>query len=326
MIDFLSLFKSTDAYKIIKAEKEADRLSHAYLLVCGDGENYIEYLKIIAKIIACKDGAPCGECRCCRLIDGGMYPDLTIYPAGDIVLSADANDLIEQSYIKPIEGANKIFIINRGETMNGSVQNKLLKTIEEPPKNVHVIIGAITESAILPTVKSRVRKLEIPPFSDKTLYAALKEEYSDEERLKEAIACGDGTVGAAQKNYNDEKFKKTVDVVAETITGLTSSKKLLYYSNKICTLNQPVEEVLSVMEQLFTDMLYNLSGKSELVRNANRIKTLSSADGFNRGAVINALDKITEAKKRKSFNATDQSVTEWLLFQILEGKFKWRKF
>ena len=52
--------------------------------------------------------------------------------------------------------------------------------------------------------------------------------------------------------------------------------------------------------------------------------TEKGAKGFNSGAIIHALDKISEARKRKKFNANPQMLTEWLMLQILEGKFKWQ--
>ena len=57
--------------------------------------------------------------------------------------------------------------------MNASAQNKLLKTLEEPPKNVHILLGATSEYPLLATLKSRVKKLEIPPFDNQTIYKAL---------------------------------------------------------------------------------------------------------------------------------------------------------
>jgi DNA polymerase-3 subunit delta' len=72
--------------------------------------------------------------------------------------SEEVNELIEESYLKPIEGDKKIFIVNRAESINHVAQNKLLKTLEEPPKGVHIIMGATNEHALLPTIKSRVKK------------------------------------------------------------------------------------------------------------------------------------------------------------------------
>lgn len=324
MVDFLSLLKSTNAYKMFTGEKESNRLSHAYLIVCPDQDSLLEYLKIFASIILCKDGNPCGECRTCRLIDKG-FPDLKIYPAGESVLTEDIIDLISESYIKPIETDKKIFIIDRAETMNASAQNKLLKTLEEPPKNVYIILGATSEYPLLQTVKSRVRKIEIPTFSDKTLKAVLKEDCPDLERLFEAVSCGDGTVSKAYKNYHDQDLNTNIETAIDMLINMKSSRNVLEYSTKISALKCDATEFISITEILLRDMLVGVSGEKELIVNPKAYERLKSAEGFNQGAIVYALDKINEARKRKKFNANDAMLIEWLLFQILEGKYKWRK-
>ncbi len=324
MTDLGLLVKDTGAYKIIKGDIGANRLNHAYLLITPDGENLLGYLKIFAKLIACDNGG-CGECRTCRLIDENRYPDVTVYPSEgkDAVLVEDISSLIEASYVKPLESDKKIFIINHAETMNASAQNKLLKTLEEPPKNVHILLGATNEFTLLSTLKSRVKKLEIPSFGKDKLFSALKEDCPDEAKLFRAIACSDGTVGKTKALYGDENLKEVLDVVAKTIINMQSSSEVLEYSVKIGELND-LDSFLSALELTLRDMLVGLSDVGSVNNNEiySRVKT---ADGYTEGALIYALDKINEAYRRKKLNANAQMLTEWLLFQILEGKYKWRK-
>ena len=75
----IELIKSTNAYKIISGDKKRESLSHAYLIVCADGESLRDYLKIFAKLIAC-DNDGCENCRTCRLISSEQYADCTFYP------------------------------------------------------------------------------------------------------------------------------------------------------------------------------------------------------------------------------------------------------
>ena len=154
---------------------------------------------------------------------------------GENYNTEDVNTLTEECYIKPVESDIKIFIINHGETMTTQAQNKLLKTLEEPPKNVFILIGATNSYAFLPTVLSRVNKVEIPQFSDETLFNALKEEYADHEKLKTAISCGDGTVGKAVALYGDEATEKAVKDFL-SVAVLTSKKMM------------EVEEAMKVIE------------------------------------------------------------------------------
>ena len=325
MIDLFGLLKDTGAYKTVKGDKENGRLSHAYLILTPDGANLGEYLKIFARLAFCNFVEPCFNCRACKLIEENAYSDLIIYPKKETVLAEDINSLIEESYLKPVEADKKIFIINHAETMNASAQNKLLKTLEEPPKGVHIFLGATSEFPLLPTVLSRVKKLEIPAFSAEKLKNALKEECPVLERLESAVACGDGTVGKALSLYGDENLKSITDLAVDILVNMKSSKDLLFYSTKVLSSKCDLSEFLSVLELLLRDMLMISQGKEDLVAAKSAVSALKKAERFKTGAIIHALECITEANKRKKFNANPTMLVEWLLFQILEGKYKWQK-
>ena len=325
MIDLYSLVKDTSAYLTIKGEKESGRLSHAYLILTADGQNLREYLKIFARLMACDDAEPCGTCRNCKLIQDDAHTDVIFYPRQNkLINTEEVTSLIEESYIKPIETDKKIFVLVGAEQMNAQAQNKLLKTLEEPPANVHILLGATSEFPLLPTIKSRVKKLEIPSFSKEKIFNALKGDYPDTERLHSAIACGDGTVGGAIRLYEDKHLQDVISLSAEVICDMQSSAQVLEYSTKIINLKCDLDEFLSAQELLFRDMLVGLDDES-LVLNRNTYLEIKDAKGFSRGAIVYALDSIAQAKKRNKFNANPTMLIEWVLFKILEGKYKWQK-
>ena len=325
MIDFLSLVKKTSASKIIKNDKDLNRLSHAYLVVCRDKVYLKEYLKTFAKIMACKAEDACDECRVCKLVAEENFSDVQFFPLGDKgVTTEDVNVLIEESFIRPLESDKKIFVITSPEQMSAVVQNKLLKTLEEPPKNVHIIIGTCSEFSLLPTLLSRVRKLEIPQFSEDVLLNALKDQ-ADEQTLRLAISSCDGTVGDAVALLGDENISITTELVADLLNNMKASKDVLSYSVKVGALKGGLDQFLSVLSIAMRDILAGLSGKADSVINPALYNKVKDTSGFNEGSAVYALEKITEAMKRKKFNTNGTMLIEWLLFQLLEGKFKWRK-
>ncbi len=327
MIDLSALIKKTNAYKIIQGDKKAKRLSHAYLILTNDGDMLKNYLMAFAKLMCCENDEPCHECRTCSLIDKGLHPDVLVYPKTDGAIGTeDINSLIEESYLKPIECDKKLFVIVGAENMNASSQNKLLKTLEEPPKNVHILMGATSEFALLSTIKSRVKKLEIPPFDNEILIEALKDECPDQEKLLTAVNSGDGTIGKALALYGDEGLLSVTELVVDVLVNMNSSSQVLEFSNKILQPKIDLTQFLSTLELMLRDMLVFYQGKSDIVFNKSLIKALQKAQKFNTGAIIHALESITEAEKRKKFNMNPTMLVEWLLFQILEGKYKWQKF
>ena len=326
MIDLSSLIKKTNAFKIISGDKKANRLSHAYLILTSDKEMLSEYLKFFAKVIACDDYEPCLECRVCDLIDKEAHPDVLFYPKQkESISSEEVNELIEESFLRPIECEKKVFVLLNAQLMNASAQNKLLKTLEEPPKNVHILLGATSEFALLPTIKSRVKKLEIPAFDNQTIIEALKNHCPDYERLCSAVYCGDGSVGGALSLYNDEKLTSITELVVDILVNMNSSSQILRYSSKILKDNVDISQFLSVLELLLRDMLIADQGQDKLVNNKIIIEKLKKAQKFNTGALLYALDTVIKAQQRKKFNMTPTMLIEWVLFQILEGKYKWQK-
>ena len=124
---------------------------------------------------------------------GNSATDCVFYPKdGDKIKTADSDDLVSKTIVKPIENDLRLFVLCGAENMTAEAQNKILKTLEEPPENVCILIGASSDATILPTVKSRVKRLDIPPFSDSEIEDALKEEYPDAKKRESAIALGGG--------------------------------------------------------------------------------------------------------------------------------------
>jgi DNA polymerase-3 subunit delta' len=326
MIDLASLLYKTPAYRTFLGDKENGRLSHAYLIVSHDQQFLGEYLKLFALTAVCDNAKPCLECRACKLVLAGAHPDVIFYPQKEgAVLAEDVNSLIEQSYVKPLESKKKIFVINNADTMNVSAQNKLLKTLEEPPQGVHILLGANSEFPLLATVKSRVRKLDISNFNDSELAAALSADCPDTEKLKRAIACGDGSVGKALSLYGDENLKAVTDYAFSVLADMQSSKDLLKFSTAFSALKVDVSEFLSVLELLLRDLMVIHNGRADLVNNSDLLNRLKTIKGFCGGSIIHALECVNQAYKRKKFNANATMLVEWLLFQILEGKYKWQK-
>ncbi len=326
MIDLLSILKGTNAYKTVLGDKKRGTLSHAYLILTADGEFLGEYLKLFSSLMLCDESEPCGKCRKCRLITEGAFVDLIGYPkSGESITAEEVTELIEESYVKPIEGDKKLFVINHAERMNLSAQNKLLKTLEEPPKGVHILLGATSEFSLLSTVLSRVKKLEISPFDKGALFDALIEDYPDDERLEKAIACGDGTIGKAVALYSSGKLREISALAQEILTEMKSSSEVLDYSTRVLKISENAEEFISVLELMLRDMLILSEKKQDLVFDKDGKTNLSGAKGFNTGAIIYALDSLAEARERKKFNATPTMLVEWILFKILEGKYKWQK-
>lgn len=316
------LIERTNAYRVVENDKKHG-LFHAYLLLSKDAKRLREDMKVFAKLIMCENGG-CGECRVCRLIDKETHADVKFLPEkGDKILTEDVNALIEESYVKPLEEDKKLFLIVGADKMPAVAQNKLLKTLEEPPKNVVIFLGASNEYALLPTVRSRVKTLSIPLYGEKELFDALKDECPDSEKLRLAVSSGDGTIGRAKELYGDAKLESLFDFTAEMLVNMNSSRDVLGYSAKIMKMRESISDIFNIASLYFRDMLAESEGAK--ADNPAALEKVRGASGFKRGALVYALEKTALAVRRASYNANETMLVEWWLFAILEGKHIWQK-
>ncbi len=308
------LIKTTNAYKIIAGDKKRKTLSHAYLIVCPDGEFLRDYLKVFARLIACENDG-CNNCRICRLISSEGYADCTFYPEeGKKILTADVDDLLSKTYIKPIENLTRIFVLSNVENMNTAAQNKILKTLEEPPENVCILMGATGDYTLLPTVKSRVKRIDIPPFGEKVLKNTLIGEFTDIKKLDKAISLGGGKLSEIKKIYNDNETEKTATLCREILTQMKSSKDVLKFSSKV-----DKDNLLAFIAEMKVEVMRVLKQKKAgLCNNAD-------LNEFKVGALIAIEDLLSTKERAVAFSANTQMTVDSILFGILEEKHRWQK-
>ncbi len=319
-MDFSSLIQNTKAYKIFLGDKRGGTISHATLVVCDDGELLEEYLKVFLKTLMCEEDRFCGRCRVCKLIDAKQFEDVKFYPTDEgKILTKDVDEIVEKSYLKPLEGDKKAFVLLNAQDMNAQSQNKLLKTLEEPPKNTYIIMGATSTFTLLPTLLSRVKRLDILPFTEEEIYTALSPQCEDELRLKSAVGLANGKVSEAIKKYSNDEIIKVEGLVFDLLTKMKSSKDVALYSSKIDKTN--VKDVISISSRVISDLLRYKSGVE--VSSPYNLQALAS--GYTVGALIHFSDKLREVEKALYFNGNVQALVDSLLFGLLEGKYKWSK-
>jgi DNA polymerase III delta' subunit len=162
---------------------------HAVLLVGPAGIGKTTLALDLAAGLLCTahdvESRPCGVCRACRLVASGGHPDLHwIGPEGpgrQVVIGGPGarargiRDLIGELALLPVEGGARIAIIDAAHRMNEDAQAALLKTLEEPPSGVTLILCADAEEPLLPTIRSRCARLRLGPVGIREVEAILEE-------------------------------------------------------------------------------------------------------------------------------------------------------
>ena len=134
-----------------------------------------------------------------RRVEHGSHPDLTwVVPTGAHVMRVEdvEEPVVSAATRTPFEASKRVFVLERVDTMNDEVANRLLKTLEEPPEFVHLILLTDALSQVIETVVSRCQLVRFDPLPHELVAAALQAEGVPAER---AAACGRLALGNAAR-------------------------------------------------------------------------------------------------------------------------------
>lgn len=140
-----------------------DKISHAYLFTGPRGTGKTSTARILAKSLNCINGptiTPCGECESCKAVTNSVPIDVIEIDAASNRSVEDAHNILEKVQYAPVQGKYKIYIIDEVHMLTTQAFNALLKTLEEPPKNVIFILATTESHKVLDTIKSRCQRFD----------------------------------------------------------------------------------------------------------------------------------------------------------------------
>lgn len=142
---------------------QANRISHAYLFTGPRGTGKTSTARIFAKSLNCVNGPtvnPCNECENCKNITNSIPIDVIEIDAASNRSVSDADEIIQKVALAPVQCRYKIYIIDEVHMLTNHAFNALLKTLEEPPKNVIFILATTEVHKVLDTIKSRCQRFD----------------------------------------------------------------------------------------------------------------------------------------------------------------------
>ena len=142
---------------------ELNKISHAYLFTGPRGTGKTSTARILAKSLNCINGptvTPCEECESCKSITNTIPIDVIEIDAASNRSVDDAHEILEKVNYAPVHGKYKIYIIDEVHMLTVQAFNALLKTLEEPPKNVIFILATTESHKVLDTIKSRCQRFD----------------------------------------------------------------------------------------------------------------------------------------------------------------------
>jgi len=261
-----------------------DRLSHAYLFVGPHQVGKMTLAINLAQALNCENSEkPCGLCTSCKRILGLKHADVQVIDlGGKTEISIDQiRDLERYASLKPFEGKSRVFIIDNADFMSSEAANCLLKTLEEPPPFVYMILLSTSEKAMLSTILSRCQKLELRPIAISAIERALIERYGIKPEDAHVLArLSSGCMGwAVQTSVNTDAILHRKELL-ETLVNIAKADRLEKFSYSASMASQfsknraEVQKLLSIWISWWRDLLLIKGGCREIITNIDQKETL----------------------------------------------------
>jgi DNA polymerase-3 subunit delta' len=229
---------------------ETDSVSHAYLFVGPTGSGKKTAARALACALFCDDGG-CGSCSSCRRAHTMTHPDLHILRPEGVAeyLIAQVRDVIHDVHLKPIEAPYKVYVFDDVGRLKGEAANAFLKTLEEPPADVIVVLIADDYDDVLPTIASRCQVVRFAPVATATARALVIERTgAGADEAKAALAATAGVIPRAielLRSPGRQSARVTILGVLKRLAVMDGHDVLLAAREVLSEVRAPVEEVKS---------------------------------------------------------------------------------
>ena len=310
------------AVDLLKRALAGERVAHAYLLT-GPPQIGKRLLALnFAQALNCLDEEkPCGQCLACSKIAHGSHPDVQVIEGERGTLKIDQmRTLRHEAALSPLEGRWKVYIIRQMEQATAEAANCLLKTLEEPPAYVILVLTASEAEALLPTIVSRCQVLNLRALATETVQASLQERWRvDGERAELLARLSGGRLGwavaASQNNAILDRRERHLDEMMKLMSQERVER--LEYAQQLSRNPEAVSELLHLWLSWWRDLLLAAGGSSAGIINIDRENTLrAQAQRYSLGQVRDFIEALRAAVWRLEHNANTRLTLEVLMLSL----------
>lgn len=305
------------------------KVSHAYI-ISGEKSSGKQFISsVFANALVCEkgEGEICGECPACKQAAAKHHPDIK-YISHEKPNLISVNDIREQInadvHLKPYSAQRKVYIIPEAEKMNLQAQNALLKTLEEPPEYVTIILLVTNSQVFLPTILSRCVLLTMKPVADEVLRNYLIDEVKvPDYRTEVCIAFARGNLGKAKDLAQSEEFDEFKSEALSVLKRIKDMEihEMMASVKKMAELKFEATDFLDIISVWYRDVLLfkataDASGLifSSEVASFRKVAGRTSYEG-----IESVLRAIETAKTRIKAAVSHDLAMELLLLEIKDN-------
>lgn len=310
----------------LKISIKKNRVAHGYIFDGPDGVGKAMVALRFAQALYCKnfDGDGCGICSCCHKVMGGNHPDIKIIePEGASIKNSQIEDFQKDLMVKPYESSKKVYIIKNADDMTVSAQNRLLKTLEEPPEYGVIILLSTNGNSFLPTIRSRCQILKFQRVGQKYIEGFMMDKYHmavEEARILAAFS--DGIIGKAMALHESDEFKRMREETIQIIDRILEKDPIeVFVATEFFKQNKEnIYEILDVLLLWFRDMLLlGQTGSDEFLINLDKKDLLKNhLDRMGYEGICDMIGRIEKTKNDIKANVNFQLSIEMMLLNMQE--------
>lgn len=334
-----SVIGHDDAVRTLDRSLAEGRVAHAYLFLGPAHVGKARLALDLAKALNCSGSQPpCGECRACRRIEAGHHPDVELVGVGGLCDETEHDHRRDSSKdikicqvrrverviaLRPFEGRMRVVIIDPAGALNAYAADALLKTLEEPPDQVTLMLLATDETALPETIVSRARRVTLGPLPAGLVREQLIQRGVDDERAELIARLAEGRMGWALSHATDEALLEERDrrlARLESLIFLRRAERMeaaATLAPLFAASRDDLYAYLDLWQRWLRDLLLLSEGCEELVASRDRLATLRRvADAVPVSAVVRALEAIHTCRQQLEDNANARLALEMLLLRL----------
>lgn len=322
------IYGHREARALLERAARSGQVAHAYLFAGPSGIGKTALALEFARLLQCTgrgptDAEPCGACGACIRIAHGTYPDVSVVePApGKRTLEVDiVRNMLRAASLAPSEGTHRIFIVPEIERMVPVATNTILKTLEEPPPGVVLLLTTADLENLLPTILSRCQIVPMHALTPDEAQRALAERWTVPDAEARALAgLANGRLGWAVRAHENPALRERRAEELETIAALATAPRdeQLRKAGALAPDNETARRTVELWMLWWRDVVLSACGADHLATTGEprqRAERLGRALGRERAQPF--LESLLRAQRALEANGNPRLTLEVLALDL----------
>lgn len=313
------------AVRLLSNSITHDRVGHAYLITGPDHVGKMTLARAFAQALNCTAapaGRPCGQCRACELIAADKHPDVRVITPevserGAPSIKIETVRRLQQDLsLSAYEARYKVALLRRFDTANLNAANAFLKTLEEPPNNVILLLTANDADTLLPTINSRCRTVGLRPIATALIEETLMTHHHAKPAESNLLAhLADGRLGWAVRAQQEPALLQERQTQLEALHRALDGTVVARFAQAEALARKPdaLPPLLRTWLSWWRDLTLLAYGRRAVdsISNVDEVERLHELAGrWPRDGVLAALRQTEAALRQLGQNANARLVLE----------------